>query len=618
MKILQVKIEGFRGIRQGLITFDDNTVLIGTNGCGKSTVMDALTLALGSIRSVRTLTDHDFYGSNPQASDRIKIIVTLTDFKDNNIENNQKWFREGRAIPKWWNRKEKKLTPLKTEDSDLLCMQLGFAARFDFDDLSVETIRYFHDDDSIVDPFNDETIVNIPNQLINDIGFTILPVIRSNDRIASFGSDLIRRTISRMGAIPSEPILKQKSYLCGSSNELFNDETFRKVINGISKQMSQLMPGKPELSLKLTSTDCDAIMQSLVPHYKYGSECELPAGRHGTGLLSMQTFSILMEAGQKRIENAGNFIFAMEEPELHIPPSLQLRMIQRAMSSASQIICTTHSPRVAAYFPPNSIRVINNLNGVLTANPLLQKPLDQSASNGIRKLLFDNRLQVVEAVMCPRVLIPEGRIDYELLRLLSETMDKSEVFGNISDPLDEETPYTFASIVGLIPTHNSQIKETYNVLRNVHNCCSVIVDGDSAGDNYISELMSVETPPRIIIQWPSGWTIEDVILWILTENTSFVFDEIKAIDGVTSNTIDEFKTEIKTEKGKGSSVGLKGNYLFYEALISFICNNELCLKNARKLMNGLVEVLYDSRYSDNFEKQSISNDKTLILRWKPW
>ena len=107
MKILQVKIEGFRGIRQGLITFDDNTVLIGTNGCGKSTVMDALTLALGSIRSVRTLTDHDFYGSNPQASDRIKIIVTLTDFKDNNIENNQKWFREGRAIPKWWNRKEK-------------------------------------------------------------------------------------------------------------------------------------------------------------------------------------------------------------------------------------------------------------------------------------------------------------------------------------------------------------------------------------------------------------------------------------------------------------------------------------------------------------------------------
>lgn len=617
MRILHVRIEGFRGIKHGQIIFHDNTVLIGANGCGKSTVIDALMLTLGSIRSVRSLTDHDFYGSNPQASDRIRIVVTITDFEDNKIEKNEKWFREGRAIPKWWNKNRKNLNPEKTETSDLLCMQVGFSARFDFDDLIVETIRYFHDDDNITDPFNDEVIVNIPNQLVNEIGFTILPVNRSNDRISSFGSDLIRRTITRMGAIPSEQILKQKAYLCGSSNDLFNDESFKKVINGISNQMSQLMPGKPELSLKLTATDCDSIMQSLVPHYKHGSECELPAGRHGTGLLSSQTFSILMEAGRRRIENDGNFIFAMEEPELHVPPSLQLRMIQRSRSTAKQIICTSHSPRVAAYFPADSIMVLSNVNGELNALPLIDKPLDQFASNGIRKLLFDNRLQVVEAVMCSRILIPEGRIDYEFLRLLSEAMDKSEVSEIGGDFSTEITPYSFASVVGIIPTHNSQIKETYDVLSNVHACCSVLVDGDKPGDKYIAEIMSMVTPPKIIIQWPFGWFIEDVILWVLTENTDNIFDKLKSIDGVLSSTLDEFKFEIKKERGISSGVALKGNYMFYEALVSLICSNEPCLKNARKLMNSMVEVLYEGKYIDNFEKQKISNDKCQVLRWKP-
>jgi len=42
------------------------------------------------------------------------------------------------------------------------------------------------------------------------------------------------------------------------------------------------------------------------------------------------------------------FLFAMEEPELHIPPGMQRRLIAQAVSIAGQTICTTHSPRVAA------------------------------------------------------------------------------------------------------------------------------------------------------------------------------------------------------------------------------------------------------------------------------
>ena len=60
MKLLALSIDGFRGIRSARIVFGDHNVLIGANGSGKSTVIDALSLVFGRTRLVRDLTEHDF------------------------------------------------------------------------------------------------------------------------------------------------------------------------------------------------------------------------------------------------------------------------------------------------------------------------------------------------------------------------------------------------------------------------------------------------------------------------------------------------------------------------------------------------------------------------------
>lgn len=47
--------------------FDElQTMLIGPNGAGKSTILEALALLFGRDKLVRTLTEHDFYGNNPE------------------------------------------------------------------------------------------------------------------------------------------------------------------------------------------------------------------------------------------------------------------------------------------------------------------------------------------------------------------------------------------------------------------------------------------------------------------------------------------------------------------------------------------------------------------------
>ena len=73
MQIVQLRVENFRGIREACIAFGSHTVFIGPNNCGKTTIIEALALLLGRDRMVRTLTEHDFHGSDPQAADRIKL-----------------------------------------------------------------------------------------------------------------------------------------------------------------------------------------------------------------------------------------------------------------------------------------------------------------------------------------------------------------------------------------------------------------------------------------------------------------------------------------------------------------------------------------------------------------
>src|SRR5262245_41216636 len=100
MKLLALVIEGFRGIQHANIRFGNHDVVIGPNGAGKSTLIDALSLVFARTRLVRDLTEHDFYGSCPEASSRIRIVATLGGFEGNDSNQHDAWFREGRAVPK--------------------------------------------------------------------------------------------------------------------------------------------------------------------------------------------------------------------------------------------------------------------------------------------------------------------------------------------------------------------------------------------------------------------------------------------------------------------------------------------------------------------------------------
>src|SRR6266481_8512431 len=213
MQIVDLRIENFRGVRTGYVRFGPHTIFVGPNSCGKTTVIEALALLFGRDRLVRDLTEHDFYGSDPQPADRIRLIATITGFESDDPAEHADWFRDDRGVPKWLDPITGRVHATRENPVWRLACQIAFAARFDRPSLEVETAQYFHDDDGVLDVFVEETWTPIPSRLLREVGFFLVPASRTWDRIISFGSELFRRVVASGAGPPAEAVLVERDRL---------------------------------------------------------------------------------------------------------------------------------------------------------------------------------------------------------------------------------------------------------------------------------------------------------------------------------------------------------------------------------------------------------------------
>lgn len=63
MQVDRIEIHNFRGIKEATLDLVQHAVLLGDNNTGKTTVLEALDLALGPDRLNRTppVDEHDFF-----------------------------------------------------------------------------------------------------------------------------------------------------------------------------------------------------------------------------------------------------------------------------------------------------------------------------------------------------------------------------------------------------------------------------------------------------------------------------------------------------------------------------------------------------------------------------
>ncbi|AHI78483.1 MULTISPECIES: ATP-dependent nuclease [Burkholderia] len=582
LRVVDLRIKNFRGIREAHVRLGQHTVLVGANNCGKTTIIEALALLFGRDRMVRSLTEHDFFGSNPQPADRIQLIATIVGFDGDDPAEHVDWFRDDRGVPKWWNPVRCAASATRDDPNWPLACQIGFCARFDQPELEVETARYFHDDDVVGDVFADEAPVAVPGRLIRDIGFFLVPASRSWDRIVSFGSELFRRVVASAGGQPATSVLKERDRLRAPDQPLEADENLEPITTQLNTELAGFFRSKPTLQLRVTATDSDGLLETVVPHYLHaGAPLALPARRHGSGLISLQHLLLLLQFGRQRAQAQEGFWMALEEPELHVPPPLQRRLVHRIQALSSQTFVSTHSPMIAAMSDPLSVLVLRNDDGVLSSVPLLPETLPPAASNGVRKLFQLNRADTIAALMHDAVLVPEGRIDYEWFKLLVRAVDLRQGW-------DEGQESKFGAYIGLVPTHDAAVEATVGALVRLHPRITALVDGDAAGRAYAQAMAAAAQGPTIIMRWPDDWTIEDVVGWVLAGDADAAITALARVMDPAPQSVPALVARLKSEVRAAG--GLKQDQIAYEVVADVIGTTERCCNRARELLNAINDV----------------------------
>lgn len=583
MQITDLRIKNFRGIRNGHIRFGQHTVFVGPNNCGKTTVIEALALLFGRDRMVRALTEHDFFGSDPQPADRIHLVATITGFDGDEPADHSNWFREDRAVIKWWNPATGVVSATRDDTAWKLACQIGFSARFDRPSLEVETARYFHDDDAVIDVFVDEVWTAVPARLIRDVGFFLVPASRTWDRVVSFGSELFRRVVASGSGQPAESVLGERDRLRAPLQPLEADPQLEPIVARLNTELAGFFRTQPKLHLRVTATDSDGLLEAVVPHYaQAGVALSLPARRHGSGLISLQHLLLLLQFGRQRAEAGEGFWMALEEPELHVPPPLQRRLVHRIQALSTQTFVSTHSPMVAAISDPQAVAMLRNEGGVLSATPLLAAVLPAATPNSIRKLFYINRADTITALMHDVMLVPEGRTDHDWLKLLVRAVDLRQEWA----APDESR---FGSHVGVVPTNNAAVEATVEALSGLHPRIAALVDGDGTGVGYAQALEVTASRPVVILRWPDGWTMEDVIGWILEADSPAAIILLSQSIVPPLATIAALVARLKSEDR--TMHGLKQDQVAYEAVANVIGAIEACCRRARDLLNAITDVL---------------------------
>jgi putative ATP-dependent endonuclease of OLD family len=156
------------------------------------------------------------------------------------------------------------------------------------------------------------------------------------------------------------------------------------------------------------------------------SQYLVPFHRLGTGSINTLVFALLTHIADLR--GAASVIFAMEEPEIALPPHSQRRITRYLRKRMGQAIITSHSPHVIEEFQLSEILAINRRGAQLKGTFV--------PTEGLRaRTLKRQRRQLAEAVLARGVIVAEGATECQVLSAASLALEGFNADGGY-DPFD--------------------------------------------------------------------------------------------------------------------------------------------------------------------------------------
>lgn len=423
MKVTRLTISNFRGIKKAELYFEKHTLLLGMNNLGKSTVCEALDLVLGPDRlgKFSPVEEFDFYNSRYLEDDEknvipIRIEVLLTDLSGE-VE------RTLSSHTEFWNLQDKRLLTSGEIDQAnppnvVRCLRLETVAQYNLEEDEFEASTYFSHS-----PNEDEgSLKRVNKQTKRLFGFLYLRTLRTGSRALSLERGSLLDIILRMQGVRTglwEQTIKRMRDLCPPIDSDAND--LEPVLETIEKRLGQYIPIQSKArSTKLFVSQLTrehlrktmAFFLSISP-----DQNPVPFQKVGTGTLNTLVLALLSFIAEIKKDNV---IFAMEEPEIALPPHTQRRIANYLLEDTTQCFVTSHSPYVIERFDPDQIMILRRDDvGQVTVTPV-------SNATSLKGKLFKRyaRRGLAEAMLGQGVIINEGITEQSVLLSVADKLEE--------------------------------------------------------------------------------------------------------------------------------------------------------------------------------------------------
>lgn len=430
MRVVSLSIDNFKCIKKAQIYFEGHTLLMGMNNVGKSTICGALDLVLGLDRLKRfpPVEEYDFYNSHyldkavePAVPIPIEIEAVLVDLHDELA--NKCYNRLER-----WHLTEKRILDegeIDLADNPLVC-----------ECLRIKTVAYYNVEEDEFEAKSvfchgplksDGSAFEVPRSIRQLFGFFYLRALRTGSRALSLERGSLLDVILQRRKIRTgiwENAIDQLRNLNPPIDEGAVD--LAPILENIEKRLGQYVPLEVEgraTQLFVSQLTREHLRKTISFFLRTSNDQEpVPFREVGTGTLNTLVLALLSFIADIRKDNV---IFAMEEPEIALPPHTQRRIANYLLNSTTQCFVTSHSPYVIECFQPGQIRILRrDSDSTLSAaeltigETLKGKTYRKHARKGL-----------AEAMLGRGVIVCEGITEKDIILAAAGIMEESNPNG---------------------------------------------------------------------------------------------------------------------------------------------------------------------------------------------
>lgn len=410
IQITDIRIDGFRGLNDFEMSLDNTTLLTGINNVGKTSVLKALQLALGSRGF---LTYEDLNVHNGVVKDSIIIDLKFSAIDASN--------QPATDFDEIWEI-ELKADNIKFSDEGFAYVPLRF--KFDYD----ETRKDFNKEILSLSSWQvpgirwQDITTNYTQISLDAFPFFYIDAKRDIlDDIKNRASYLGRMLASVKDSYDEEDIEKIEKLINKlNAKAIKNSDILKEILKALKGIDSALDKKNANIDIMPFAKSLSDINKTVTIHYGTRKD-SFSMDYHGMGTRSWSSlliFKAFVDVQSKLAEeNSKPFfpIIAVEEPESHLHPNAQKKLYSQLKELSGQKIISTHSPSVACSAELFEIRCLYKDSNDITKCGILNVSKGTDEERKIKMKVMATR---GELLFSKAIVLFEGETEEYLLPAL--------------------------------------------------------------------------------------------------------------------------------------------------------------------------------------------------------